>query len=294
MRYLNMTYCITKFKKIKSNSEITEYAGHNMRTKISVSRNENIDIDLIKNNRRIVNKFNVSKAPDLQKKINEYYDSLGIKVKKDNVLGIDFICTTSPEYWGDWKSQIGTPAFELKLKEWQTIQMTQIGKEFGKDSIAYAELHLDETTPHIHIYIMPIDQKEVTFKNRHGTSVKTKNILNANKYDPAFFKGLVTRFGKANEPLGLQRGRIDADVDPKPLKEFRQELKKQEAELKKLRPAYIQAINGAAAQAKVIKELSRENEQLTRQNNMLKAKIEQIDAHKTGIISDNTLESLGL
>lgn len=227
-----MTYCITKFKKIKSNSEITEYAGHNMRTKISVSRNENIDVDSIKNNRRLINKFKVSKASDLQKGINQYYDSLGIKVKKDNVLGIDFICTTSPEYWGEWKSQLGSPSFELKLKEWYDIQITQLEKEFGKDNIAYAELHLDETTPHIHAYIMPIDQKEITFKNRHGTSIKNKNILNANKYDPTFFKGLVTRFGKANEPLGLQRGRIDAEVDPKPLKEYRQELKKQEAELK--------------------------------------------------------------
>ena len=77
-----MTYCITKFKKIKSNSEITEYAGHNMRTKISVSRNENIDVDSIKNNRRLINKFKVSKASDLQKGINQYYDSLGIKVKR--------------------------------------------------------------------------------------------------------------------------------------------------------------------------------------------------------------------
>ena len=42
----------------------------------------------------------------------------------------------------------------------------------GKDAVKFAVLHLDETTPHIHILVTPEQEKEVTVKNKHGVYKK--------------------------------------------------------------------------------------------------------------------------
>lgn len=283
-----MNYCITKFQKIKTNSEITEYAGHNLRTKIAASRNENIDGNRSTFNRRLINKFGIKTHAELQQKINAHYTDLGIKVKKDNVLGIDFIVTTSPEYWGDWHSLIGTPHFEQKLKAWEQIQIKQAEKEFGKDAIAYAETHLDETTPHIHIFIMPIDQKQQTFKNRHGTTVKEKTILNANKYPPQFWNGLVTRFADANKDIGLVRGTSNANAKARPLKDYKLALAAREKELIAMRNDYVNAISNANTQTKTISTLHKENQALKKENALLKAK------NRPDLLSENDYDTIGL
>lgn len=290
-RRFNMSYSIIKFAKIKSISEISEYAGHNLRTKISKTRNENIDLQRTPKNRRLVNTFNAKKTEDLQKSITAHFKKLGVKVRKDSVLAIDLIATTSPEYWGDWHDQIGTPQFEKKLKVWEDIQLKQAQKEYGAENVVFAECHLDETTPHIHFLVLPLEKKDVIYKNRHGTSIKNKVVLNANKYNPEFYTGLVTRFAEANSSLGLQRGNFNSVVDPTPLKDYRNQLKKEILKQKKITDSYISAITGAQGQAQMIKQLANENYALKRENAGLQA---QLAVSKGGDLSDEALDALGM
>lgn len=286
-----MNYCITKFQKIKTISELSDYAGHNLRTKISSTRNENIDQDRSIHNRRMINTFNVKKTEDLQKSITAHFKKNEINVRKDSVLAIDLIVTTSPEYWGDWQNTIGTPQFEKKLSTWKDIQLKQAQKEYGAENVVFAECHLDETTPHIHFLVLPIEKKEVTYKNRHGTTVKNKSVLNANRFNPEFYTGLVTRFAEANASLGLIRGNFNSAVDPTPLKEYRNQLKKEILKQKKITESYINAITGAQGQAQLIKQLSNENYSLKKENAGLKAKLSGLTGAQ---LSNDELSSLGM
>lgn len=68
----------------------------------------------------------------------------------------------------------------MKIKNaWVAVQLKQAEKDYGAENVVFADLHLDESTPHLHILILPIETKEVTYKNRHGSTTKTKSILNA-------------------------------------------------------------------------------------------------------------------
>ena len=118
-----MTYSIIRFEKIKTNSELTALAGHNLRLKISHERNETIDPNRLQCNKVLKDSFGVKRSSDLQKKLNEFYKGLEIKPKEDSVLAIDFMVTTSPEFWGDWKNELNTPSMIAKINDWAKTQI---------------------------------------------------------------------------------------------------------------------------------------------------------------------------
>lgn len=229
-------YCITKFQKLKSNAEITAFANHNLRQHLSVSDKKRIDATRSASNITLINTFNVKKAKDLQVKLNSFYIEKGITVRKDNVLAIDLVVTTSPEYWpSDWQTTLNTARTQKFIKTWVDLQLQTAEKEFGAAAIKFATLHLDETTPHIHFLITPEQEKVVTYKNRHGSTNKTENILNAKRFNPSFWTKFVTNYAKAHEHLGLLRGSATSITEPSPMKNLPKEysiLKKENKLLK--------------------------------------------------------------
>ena len=105
--------------------------------------------------------------------------------------------------------------------------MSLIEEKFGKDALKLAVLHLDETTPHIHFFVTPEEEKLVTVKNRYGTTMKQKNVLNNNKHNPQFFTQLVDDLAKVNEKLGLKRGKKGSLLKNIPLKQYKSVLAKE-------------------------------------------------------------------
>ena len=58
----------------------------------------------------------------LKKNILNRLDQVGIKQwRKDAVVAREVVMSTSPEYWGDWHSEIGTQAFDDKLERWRSM-----------------------------------------------------------------------------------------------------------------------------------------------------------------------------
>ena len=49
---------------------------------------------------------------------------------------------------------------EGKLDEWIKKTIGWFQKEFGKKNVVSAVLHMDETTPHLHITVVPITDKD--------------------------------------------------------------------------------------------------------------------------------------
>ena len=89
--------------------------------------------------------------------------------------------------------QINNRDFLKRAKKW-------LETEFPSDAILSIDLHLDETTPHIHAVVMPLIEKTVRGKVQMRLSAKDYTGT------PELLRARQTRFAEAMKPLGLERG----------------------------------------------------------------------------------------
>ena len=83
----------------------------------------------------------------------EFFQSLGIKFKASNKIQQIRDNKGKPIYVPDIKSDDYIPK---KVKEFFKDSYDYLQELVGKDNIAYAEVHYDEDTPHMHFYFIPI------------------------------------------------------------------------------------------------------------------------------------------
>lgn len=262
---------------------------HNLRLKGFAERDESIDQKRSPFNQVLINELNVKKASDLQENLAKYYEDKGATVKKDSVLMLDFVLTTSPEFWGDWSKDLNNPKVQRKINEWANIQCEFMLREFP-GLVKLATLHLDEKTPHIHFQISTEEQKTVITKNRHGSSSKVKNLLNAKRWSPEFFIGLVDRHAEASKHLGLKRGERHSEAKKTPLREYKVELKKTISKQKEILNVYEHSVE---EHTKTTAEMLR----LQKNNQVLMKKLAELERenHKLkGSVDKTYLDSLGL
>jgi hypothetical protein len=200
---------ILRTEKVKTRQKITQAAEHNFR----IRTQSNIDDVRTHLNELYINSLNanVNNSSSLQEKLTEYYQSLGIKEKKDNVLMMEFVVSASPEFFE--KMQIP------KIKEWAKHQVEFFQKEFG-EQVKIAILHLDEKTPHLHFMIGTEIESVKRYKNQKGEFFKKSWSLNAKRYDPEFLIGLHDRHALWNKKYGLKRGAKGSMRKHKTVKEF--------------------------------------------------------------------------
>ena len=79
-------------------------------------------------------------------------------IRKNAVLAVEILLTASPEYFRpDCPERAGYYESQ-RLIDWQKQVKTWLDNKYG-DRIVRAELHLDESTPHIHAYLVPLDER---------------------------------------------------------------------------------------------------------------------------------------
>ncbi len=201
-------YTIANFDKVKTAQQFSAMSNHNFRIHLSVADKKRIDSSRSHLNQILFNPLNVSNtdAKDTSIKINQYFKSQNIEVKKDSVLAVDLILTTSPEFWGEWhKNGKITEDAQKKLDEWVAVQLEFVKKKFGENAVKLAILHLDETTPHIHILLTPEETKTLKYKNQYGSQEKISTSLNAKRWNPTFWTKFLTQYAIANKKFGLKR-----------------------------------------------------------------------------------------
>jgi Plasmid recombination enzyme len=79
-------------------------------------------------------------------------------IRKNAVLCVEMLLSASPEYFrpdnpaaaGDWET--------AKLEQFQYAVQQWLTECYG-DRIVRADLHLDEATPHVHAYLVPLDDR---------------------------------------------------------------------------------------------------------------------------------------
>jgi hypothetical protein len=166
-------FAILRHSKLKSFGEIGGSLSHTYRTR----HTPNADIDRAHLNE---NQFETS-----EQVLDAIKARIPEKVRKDNVLCVEYLITTSPDWDG-----IGTS----KEQQYFDDSLNFLKKTWGADNVISAHVHRDETTPHMVVYIVPLDESTGKLNCKKWLGGKEK------------LRQQQTNFSNEVGYLGLERG----------------------------------------------------------------------------------------
>ena len=187
-----MSFAIYRTAKLGSFGEIGGSLSHTYRTRPTPNADEN--------------KAHLNKH--IFETYNQCFDALKNAIpekrRSNAVLCIEHLITASPD-WDGWGTK--------KEEEFFKKSLEFLNKKYGKENVVACSIHRDETTPHLIVYVVPIDEK---------------GGLNAKKWLGGRAKLSQTQTDFANEVknLGLERGLENSKARHKTIKEFYAEIKK--------------------------------------------------------------------
>lgn len=143
-----MSYIVARMQKMKAGN-LVGIGNHNQRKSENHS-NKEIDLNRKHLNYDLVQGRTENYKTDIQKFIDE--KKAGTRaIRKDAVLVNEWIITSDRPFF-DQLNQKETKRFFKEAKDY-------FAEKFDDENIRYAEVHLDETTPHMHLGIVPFDQE---------------------------------------------------------------------------------------------------------------------------------------
>ena len=181
-----MSFAIYRTAKLKSMGEIGGSLSHTYRTRPTPNADEN----KLHLNKHMFETYNQCFFA-LKNAIPE-------KRRSNAVLCIEHLITASPT-WSGWGTK--------KEEEFFKKSLEFLNKKYGKENVIACSIHRDETTPHLIVYVVPIDEK---------------GGLNAKKWLGGRSKLSQTQTDFANEvkSLGLERGLENSKARHKTLKKY--------------------------------------------------------------------------
>ncbi len=163
--------------------------------------------------RKYVDENGRSKTYTLQQMINKRISECGIKVRKGQSRSLEIIFGGSPEALSSLSPE--------QLDQWAKDTIEWAKNEWGAENVMYAALHMDESTPHLHLIVVPIvkgvsrrSASKAAQDSRKGIERKSyskdpqKLRLSANDvYTKSRLYGYHTSYAKiVGKKYGLQRG----------------------------------------------------------------------------------------
>ena len=114
-------------------------------------------------------------------------------IRKNAVLGVEMLLSASPSYFRPDNPEQAGLYNEERLEDWRQTTMDWLNNRYGK-RIVSAVLHLDESTPHIHALLVPLDNSgKLNCRALFGGTRHTLSMLQ-------------TDYGNAVSGLGIERG----------------------------------------------------------------------------------------
>lgn len=148
-----MSKIVARMEKMKSGN-LQGIQRHNQR---EIENHSNPDIDI---SRSHLNYDLVNDEPvNYREKVKNIIDSQRISkraVRKDAVLVDEWIITSDKEFFED--------LFDFTRKEFFETTLNYFEERCGKQNIAYAMVHFDETTPHMHLGVVPMVEGKLSSK----------------------------------------------------------------------------------------------------------------------------------
>jgi hypothetical protein len=181
-----MPYSIYRAQKLKTIVQMRASVAHNSRSRPT----QNANPALTSRNKQLLG-F-AGKIPTSDEFESEWQRlTASVLRKRDAVLVEELLLTTSPEYF-----LASDPADrQAKIDAWVLRSVDWLSRTFG-DLCFSATLHVDETTPHVAAYVVPI----CTAKNG-------EKWLSAKKlFSPLTLRGHQDTYSSCLSDLGLERG----------------------------------------------------------------------------------------
>lgn len=149
-----VSYAVVRMAKMKSH-DLKGIQFHNQRERESRT-NKDIDKEKTKDNYDLVNDENI----DYNERIKEIIESQKTgtrKTRKDAVLVNELIVTSDRDFF-----ERLTPDEEKKFFKEST---NFFANRYGSQNVAYATVHKDENTPHMHLGVVPMRDGKLQGKN---------------------------------------------------------------------------------------------------------------------------------
>ena len=194
-----MAFCILRTKKLKSFSAVINSAKHTFREE----KTPNADPSRTPKNRSTGAKSSAGLAGALRERLPE-------RRRKDAVLAIEYLVTASPEFFKD----AGMNTTHTRASFFNAA-LAFLRNLHGHANVLNATLHLDETTPHLVAYVVPLNASgKLCAKDFLGGRAKLA------KLQSDFYEGV----GKG---FGLQRGVRGSRASHQEIKQFYSNLQDQ-------------------------------------------------------------------
>ncbi|MEN2451973.1 MobV family relaxase [Bacillus sp. JR_15] len=149
-----MSYAVCRMQKVKS-AGLKGMQFHNQRERESRT-NEDIDRERTHENYDLKNDKNI----DYNERVKEIIESQKIgtrKTRKDAVLVNELLVTSDRDFFERLDPSEQKRFFEESYK--------LFSERYGKQNIAYATVHNDEQTPHMHLGVVPMRDGKLQGKN---------------------------------------------------------------------------------------------------------------------------------
>lgn len=149
-----MSYLVARMQKMKSQN-LGGIQKHNQR-EFENHSNKDIDVSRSHLNFDLVNPANVDYRERVMKIIDEQREETKA-IRKDAVLVSEWIITSDQKFF---------EGMDLEQTEKFFATAAEFFEErYGKQNLAYGQVHLDETTPHMHLGVVPMRDGKLQAKN---------------------------------------------------------------------------------------------------------------------------------
>ncbi|MBD2729626.1 plasmid recombination protein [Nostoc sp. FACHB-892] len=150
----------------------------------------------------------------LEEIVKEKISTLLHRPRHDAVLCTEMFLSASPEYFRPKDPSLSGQWSDSLMQEWAIASRDWLDQNYGSKCVR-AELHLDESTPHIHAYIVPLNEKtgrvshDAMFGGRGGQGrIKLSKLQDS--------------YAAALAPLGIERGVKGSKATHTKVKEYYQ------------------------------------------------------------------------
>jgi len=138
-----MAYAILRVAKLKQ-SNLPGSSSHTHRERAT----PNADPELTSTNKTLLGRRPIDDVKARVAEITEARQEAGArKIRSDAVVAVEHVLTASPEFFEG--------ADQDNIDQWASDCLQFLKNKYGNDNIVCAELHLDESTPHLHAYHVP-------------------------------------------------------------------------------------------------------------------------------------------
>lgn len=160
----------------------------------------------------------------LTSEIERVNESRGRKMRKDAVVAIEYVMTTSPEWFSDNPKEREKQAdnFAKEARKW-------LEKTIPDGKVIAAQVHMDETTPHLSIFITPTHRL-----SDDKFSFSAREFLGG--YEA--LQKQQDSFAEHMKPLGLERGKRRSQATHESVNRFYGRLKQFEGQKSELVDRY--------------------------------------------------------